>query len=100
MVSIIIIFQNEDFSGVFSNRCFQLNLCLAHTLHTFIWLEDSAILRASIWKLVKVIKRSVQSVMTAGPYKLIYEVLLIDDGSNEENLDPLYDFADRWEGLG
>ena len=38
--------------------------------------------------------------MTAGPYKLIYEVLLIDDGSNEENLDPLYDFADRWEGLG
>ena len=38
--------------------------------------------------------------MSAGPYKLIYEVLLIDDGSKEENLDPLYDFADRWEGLG
>ena len=37
--------------------------------------------------------------MSSGPYKLIYEVLLIDDGSKEENLDPLYDFADRWEGL-
>ena len=37
--------------------------------------------------------------MSSGPYKLIYEVLLIDDGSEEENLDPLYDFADRWEGL-
>ena len=37
--------------------------------------------------------------MSSGPYKLIYEVLLIDDGSKEKNLDPLYDFADRWEGL-
>ena len=35
--------------------------------------------------------------MSAGPYKLIYEVLLIDDGSKDENLDPLYDFADRWK---
>ena len=55
---------------------------------------------ASFRKFISVVKRSVQSVMTAGPYKLIYEVLLIDDGSDEENLDPLYDFADRWEGLG
>ena len=61
MVSIIIIFQDEDFS---------------------------------------VIKRAVQSVMSAGPYKLIYEVLLIADVSKEENIDPLYDFGDRWEGLG
>ena len=38
--------------------------------------------------------------MSAGPYKLIYEVLLIDDGSEGDNIDPLYDFADRWEGLG
>ena len=55
---------------------------------------------ASFRKFISVVKRSVQSVMTAGPYKLIYEVLLIDDGSDEENLDLLYDFADRWEGLG
>jgi len=37
--------------------------------------------------------------MTKGPYQLIQEVLIYDDGSDLEDIDELYDFAEKWEGL-
>ena len=46
-----------------------------------------------------IIKRTIQSIITAGPYQLIQEILIYDDGSDVEDIDELYDFAERWEGL-
>ena len=37
--------------------------------------------------------------MTKGPYQLIQEVLIYDDGSDLEDIDEFYDFAEKWEGL-
>ena len=36
-----------------------------------------------------IIKRTIQSIITAGPYQLIEEILIYDDGSDLEDIDEL-----------